>query len=143
MTATSTFYAINKPPGLIFETSKTWVPLHNNLPYVDWAMRAQLHVLLERGVRVRFQPGPFSHAKLFVVDEAYLQIGSANWDPRSLLLNFELNVENYDPPFARQMSAHFSALWERAQELTLEQTRQRSLPVRLRDSLCWLFSPYL
>lgn len=119
------------------------LPLHNNLPYVDWAMRAQLHVLLERGVRVRFQPGHFNHAKLFVVDEAYLQIGSANWDPRSLLLNFELNVENYDPPFAREMSAHFAGLWDRAQELTLDDTRKRSLPVRLRDALCWLFSPYL
>jgi cardiolipin synthase len=119
------------------------LPARNNLPYVDWAARHQLAVLLERGVRVRFQPGPFSHSKLLVVDGAYTMIGSANWDPRSLLLNFELNVEIYDGAFAEQMATHFAELWQRSDELLLRDALHPPFARRLRNALCWLFSPYL
>ncbi|WP_084197381.1 phospholipase D-like domain-containing protein [Solimonas soli] len=119
------------------------LPRRNNLPYVDWAARHQLHQLLERGVRVRFQPGPFSHSKLFVVDGAYTMIGSANWDPRSLLLNFELNVEIYDGGVAQRMAEHFAELWQQADELLLRDAAHPPFGRRLRNALCWLFSPYL
>ncbi|MFT4045769.1 MAG: phospholipase D-like domain-containing protein [Solimonas sp.] len=119
------------------------LPAKNNLPYVDWAARHQLDHLLERGVRVRFQPGPFSHAKMLVIDGAYTMIGSANWDPRSLLLNFELNVEIYDGAFAQRMAVHFAELWQRADELLLRDARHPPFARRLRNALCWLFSPYL
>ncbi|WP_020650950.1 phospholipase D-like domain-containing protein [Solimonas variicoloris] len=119
------------------------LPARNNLPYVDWAMRHQLGPLLERGVRVRFQPGPFCHSKLLVVDHAYTLIGSANWDPRSLLLNFELNVELYDPALARQMAAHFLERWQLGEELLLRDAQHPPFAQRVRNALCWLFSPYL
>src|SRR3546814_9450022 len=51
------------------------LPKRNNLPYVGWAAEHQLAQLLERGVRIRFQTGPFCHSKLFVVDGAYAMIG--------------------------------------------------------------------
>ena len=37
-----------------------------------------------------------------VVDGIWSLIGSANWDPRSLRLNFEYNIECYDAEFGRQ-----------------------------------------
>ena len=39
------------------------------------------------------QPKPFAHTKLILVDEIYTFLGSTNFDPRSLKLNFELNLE--------------------------------------------------
>jgi cardiolipin synthase len=69
------------------------LPERNNLPYVHWATRHMLWELLERGVNVYYQPPPFVHSKLFYVDDHYAQIGSANFDSRSLRLNFEMNVE--------------------------------------------------
>lgn len=119
------------------------LPKRNNLPYVGWAAQHQLAQLLERGVRVRFQTGPFCHSKLFVVDGAYAMIGSANWDPRSLLLNFELNVEIYDNPLAQQLAAHFADAWQNAGELLLHDAQHPRFWQRLRNALFWLFSPYL
>ena len=75
------------------------LPLRNNLPFMDWATRNMLWELLERGIRVFYQPPPFAHSKLFVVDDQYGLIGSPNIDPRSLRLNFELAVEIYDRQF--------------------------------------------
>lgn len=119
------------------------LPKRNNLPYVGWAAQHQLAQLLERGVRVRFQSGPFCHSKLFVVDGAYAMIGSANWDPRSLLLNFELNVEIYDNSLAQQLAAHFADAWQNAEELLLRDAQHLRFWRRLRNAVFWLFSPYL
>src|SRR6185437_5909549 len=66
------------------------LPARSNLRYVDWATRRWLPPLLERGIEVYLQPPPFSHTKLLVIDGSYAQIGSANIDPRSLRLNFEI-----------------------------------------------------
>ena len=67
---------------------------------VQWACTAQLWQVLQRGCRVWLTPPPFDHTKLMVVDGAWSLIGSANWDPRSLRLNFEFNVECYDRDLA-------------------------------------------
>ncbi len=119
------------------------LPEKNNLPLVRWASTNMLWEVLQRGVRVFLQPPPFVHTKLFLVDGHYVQVGSANMDPRSLRLNFELVVEIYDREFAATVDAHFEAIRERSREVTLEEVDGRRLPVRIRDGLAWLLSPYL
>ncbi len=119
------------------------LPAKNNLPFVHWATRNLLWELLQRGVRVYYQPPPFVHTKLFLVDHAYVQVGSANLDPRSLRLNFELNVEVLDEAFARRLLAHVEQIRRTSHELTLAELDNRSLALRLRDALAWLFSPYM
>jgi cardiolipin synthase len=119
------------------------LPAHNNLRYLHWAARNLLGELLQKGVRVYYQPGPFVHTKLFVVDDHYAQVGSANLDPRSLRLNFELMVELYDPPFAQELALHIERVRQRSHELQPQELAARTLAIRLRDALMWLFAPYL
>ena len=38
-----------------------------------------------------------------VVDAAWTMFGSGNWDPRSLRLNFEFDIECYDERLATAM----------------------------------------
>ncbi|MCP3956553.1 MAG: cardiolipin synthase [bacterium] len=119
------------------------LPASNNLPFVHWASRNMLWELLERGVRVYYQPPPFAHSKLFVVDDHYTQIGSANLDPRSLRLNFELAVEVFDRPFSSLVAAHIESVRRQSREVTVEEVDNRRFFERLRDSLAWLFAPYM
>ena len=119
------------------------LPERNNLPYVHRATRHMLWELLERGVRIYYQPGPFAHSKLFYIDDDYAQIGSANLDPRSLRLNFEMNVEIYDPAFVAHLSAHFESTRARSTRVTVQQVDARPLRTKLVDGAAWLFSPYL
>ncbi|TVS13688.1 MAG: cardiolipin synthase [Wenzhouxiangella sp.] len=119
------------------------LPEKNNLPYIHWATRNMLWEILHRGVRVCYQPPPFNHAKLFIIDGYYTLIGSTNWDPRSLRLNFELQVEVYGADFAEPLIRYIDEAAGRGRRVTLEEVDGRPLPERLRDSLCWLFSPYL
>ncbi|HBE94313.1 MAG TPA: cardiolipin synthase, partial [Desulfovibrio sp.] len=119
------------------------LPATNDQAVVHWAAQHMLPEILELGVRVYFQPPPFAHTKHLMVDRSYAILGSANLDPRSLRLNFELGLEVFDPDLTKILIAHFEKIRHVSRELTLEEIRERPLPVRLRDAVCWLFSPYL
>ena len=118
------------------------LPAHNNLPFVHWATRNMLWELLLYGVNVYYQPPPFAHTKLFVLDDYYTLIGSANLDPRSLRLNFEVVLEIYEEELGQSMSRHVRSTIAESRKVTLSEVDGRPLPERFRDSLCWLFSPY-
>jgi len=119
------------------------LPEKGNLPVVQWASTAQLWQVLGPGCRVFLSAPPFDHTKLMVVDGEWGLIGSANWDPRSLRLNFELNVECYDADLARRLDAVVEERLLRSRPITRAQVDARPLPIRLRDGLARLLSPYL
>ncbi len=79
------------------------VPQKSDHRFVDCAMRAHIGPLLDHGVRFWSGPPPFNHSKLMVVDKHWCLVGSANWDMRSLRLNFELNVEVYSEDLAHEL----------------------------------------
>lgn len=112
-------------------------------PYVGWAVTHMLPPLLENGVRVFYQPGPFAHTKLLMVDDLYTCFGSTNLDPRSLSLNFELNMEVFSPELNTRLTAHADAIIERSAEVTAHDLASISLGVKLRNAAVWIFSPYL
>ena len=119
------------------------LPERNDLPHVKWAMHAQLWQVLECGCRVWLMPGPFDHSKLLLVDGAWSLFGSANWDARSLRLNFEFNVECYSAELGERLEAFVQSKRAAARRVTSEAMDARPLPVKLRDGIARLFAPYL
>jgi cardiolipin synthase len=119
------------------------LPAVNNLPFVHWANRAMQEELLANGVRVFYQPPPFVHSKLLLVDDVWSLIGSANWDARSLRLNFELNLSVFDAEFSARIRQYFDRAFARTHEITPDEIEQRSMPEKLRDGFFHLFAPYL
>jgi cardiolipin synthase len=117
------------------------IPERSNRRLVDWAARAQARPLLAAGCRVWRAAAPFTHSKLMTVDGAWSLVGSANWDLRSLRLNFELDVEVYDEGLAVRIE---DRILERAgQPLTTAELDNRRLPITLRDAAARLLLPYL
>ena len=119
------------------------LPARSNLRYVDWASHSLWWQVLERGCRIWLTPAPFDHSKLMIVDDHWVLLGSANWDTRSLRLNFELNMEAYGRNFAEKMNQIITSKLQGAREITLSDVDARSYAAKLRDSLARLFSPYL
>jgi cardiolipin synthase len=78
-----------------------------------------------------------------LVDGCWVLLGSANWDPRSLRLNFEFNLECYDLGLAQRIEELVVSKLKVAHLVTLPQVDARPLPVRLGDGLARLLTPYL
>jgi cardiolipin synthase len=119
------------------------LPSKNNLPYVQWASAAHWWQVLERGCRIWLTPPPFDHSKLFLVDDAWSMIGSANWDARSLRLNFEFDLECYGKEFAREVARQIAGKMAMARPVTLQEMDKRPISIRLRDGIARLATPYL
>jgi cardiolipin synthase len=119
------------------------IPEKNNLLLVQWASMAQLWQVLQRGCKVWLTPPPFDHSKIMLVDDVWSFVGSANWDPRSLRLNFEFNLECYGRELAAQLREQVELKRQSARQITLADVDGRGLLVRLRDGVARLATPYL
>ncbi|MFM9857322.1 phospholipase D-like domain-containing protein [Pseudoxanthobacter sp. M-2] len=119
------------------------IPAANNLPLVDHAMTAQLDQVVRAGCRVWRAEGMFDHSKLMAVDGQWAYVGSSNLDSRSLRLNFELDIEVYDPVLAEAVDARIEAQIAQSRPETMETLKARPFPVRVRNRAVWLASPYL
>jgi len=119
------------------------IPAKNDSRLVQWASTAMLWQVLINGCRVWLTSEPFDHSKLLVVDDAWVFFGSANMDVRSMRLNFEFNVECYDLELAGTVARHIEDKRKRSKEVTLKDVDSRPLPMKVRDGIARLFSPYL
>jgi cardiolipin synthase A/B len=117
------------------------LPENSNHPTVDWGSRAQIGPLLAAGCRVWTHCPPFDHSKLMTVDGIWCLVGSSNWDVRSFRLNFELDLEVYDPALARQIDELIAT--QQGKRILPAQLHARSLPERIRDGAARLMLPYL
>ena len=81
------------------------IPRHSNQKLVDVARFHYLRLLNDAGVDVQFYMPGMIHAKLILIDGTIALSGSANFDMRSLFVNFEMGIVHTDP-------ADFSAFQE-------------------------------
>lgn len=119
------------------------IPDRNNLRLVNYAMTAQLDQVIASGCRVWRAKGNFNHSKLITVDGTWSYVGSSNMDPRSLRLNFELDMEIYSPETAQAIEKLIDAEIANADMVTKHSLKAIPFRKRLRNRIIWLASPYL
>ena len=89
--------------------------------------------LLEAGVTIyEFQPTMY-HCKVMIVDDAWVSVGSTNFDNRSFSLNDEANLNILDPEFAAEQAEVFEADRARSREITLEAWRRRPWQEKVKE----------
>jgi cardiolipin synthase len=119
------------------------LPERSNLRFVQWAATAQLRHVLDDDCWVWLSPPPFDHTKIVIVDGEWSLVGSANWDARSLRLNFELDVECYDRALAQRLEVMVEQRISECRRLRHADLEARPLAIKLRDGVARLFAPYL
>ncbi len=119
------------------------LPSRSNILFFLWASRGMWEQVLEQGCRIWLTPPPFDHSKLLLVDGCWTLLGSANWDARSLRLNFEFNLECYDVELAQRLGRWVETRRSNAHPVTLKEIASRRLPARLRDAVARLLTPIL
>jgi cardiolipin synthase len=118
------------------------VPARSNHPITDFARRHYLRELQKAGARVMlFQPGML-HSKGVIIDYRIGLVGSANFDMRSLFLNFEISVLVYSPGDVAGMRNWARSLIERCRPAPQDRRRERPLRTMAED-LSRLLAPLL
>lgn len=95
------------------------------------AARPVYHSLLAAGVEIHEYAPSALHAKVAVIDDHWVTVGSTNLDPLSLLLAREANVVSVDPELARALRQRLEHLMHTQGE-ALDQGRLASRPWRER-----------
>jgi cardiolipin synthase len=73
------------------------VPENSNHTIVDYARNRYLRQMSSQGVEILFYNRRMLHAKLILFDGRYAVTGSANIDPRSFFVNFEIGLVHNSP----------------------------------------------
>lgn len=117
-------------------------PKRSDSRLVTAAARSYYDELASAGVHI-FECGPpMLHAKLLLVDESIAAVGSANFDNRSLMLNFEAMAVIYDAGLAAHLADSFEADLRHASRY-VKPGRRATLGQRLAESTARLLSPLL
>ena len=119
------------------------LPARSNHVYAGWASRALYDELLQSGIRLFRRSPPFMHAKGMVVDDHISIVGTANWDVRSLRLNYETNISIHDEAFANSLKRIILDDEAQSDEVNLAGWRERPSWHRLAENACSLMTPVL
>ena len=113
-------------------------------PYLLQVGRSYYEELLDYGVKLYEYNRGINHAKVAAFDGRWMMVGSANFDIRSMRLNFELNVLVDDPASTQQLESVLRHDYEQASEqIDLERFRQRPFTQRCLESLFRPLAPLL
>ncbi|MGX5820631.1 cardiolipin synthase [Chitinophaga lutea] len=119
------------------------VPGESDSRMVNSAAASYYEPLLACGVRIfRYNKG-FVHAKTMVVDDNLSVVGTANMDIRSFDFNFEVNAFVYSTGVNWQLSEAFLQDCLYAEELNLQDWRDRGRWARFTEAVVRLVSPLL
>jgi len=80
-------------------------------------MTRSYHRLLRNGVRIWEWRGEMMHAKTSVVDGRWVRVGSTDFNPLGVAINYELDAVIEDPDLGAQAEAMFLADLEQSREL--------------------------
>jgi cardiolipin synthase len=123
---------------------KIMVPRRSDHRLLDLARRWYLRTLREAGAEILFFKPDVLHAKLVVVDDEQLVVGSANLDMRSLFLNYEIGAIVRDAAAIAEVKQLIGG-WDAESTRYTEDLyrRSRTLTGRMIETVSKVLSPLL
>lgn len=119
------------------------IPAKSNHPITDFARRHYVRQLRKAGGRILHHTGRMMHSKAIIVDERIGLLGSANFDLRSLFVNFEIGVFLYSAADVQAMRIWAGELIRHCVEPAPEVRRRTRLLGNLAEDLSRLLAPLL
>jgi cardiolipin synthase A/B len=107
------------------------------------AGRAFYESLMQAGVEIHEYRRGILHSKTITIDGNWSLIGTANFDSRSMLLNFEVGVAVYDPRIAAALEHQYQEDIQHAKQIRLDYWERRSSSMVFLENLCRLFAPVM
>lgn len=99
--------------------------------------------MLEAGVRIWQYGEGMLHSKVILVDGIMASVGTANFDNRSLKLDFEVNCLIYSVEVIEDLEEQFRKDLGASREVSFKEFQKRSILKQAAENGCRLFSPLL
>ena len=110
-------------------------------PYLVGIAHSYYEDLMAAGVRILEYAKGINHAKSMLIDDELLMIGSANFDDRSMRLNFELNILLRSGAGAKALEHAFEEDFAESHELEFRKFKQRPFKRRVMEALVRPLAP--
>ena len=101
------------------------VPSRYDHPWIRLATRRFYRRLLLNGVRIWEWRGEMMHAKTSVVDSRWTRVGSTDYNPLGIAINFELDAVIEDRELGAQAASMFLQDLEQSKEITIQSAAGR------------------
>lgn len=119
------------------------VPARSNHPVTDFARKHYLRELREAGVIIKLHGPGMMHSKATIIDDTIALFGSANFDLRSLFVNFEIGVLVHSRKEVAAMSDWAQSLLNRAKDAKPAKRGRFHFAHSLVEDLSRLLAPLL
>lgn len=119
------------------------MPKRPDKKIVFYASRSYYPELMEAGIKIYEYKEGFMHSKIVIVDGELASIGTSNMDMRSFHLNFEVNAFLFRTKSTTKLVEDYKKDIERSDQIDPEKFKQRSMFIRVVESLFRLLSPML
>jgi cardiolipin synthase len=119
------------------------LPAKSDHWFVVYAGRSYFEELLDAGVEIYEYRRGILHAKTLTIDGCWSLVGSPNFDPRSLLLNFEVGAAMFDEGIATTLEDQFEKDLVHARRIDRDEWLKRPTRQIFWENACRLFSPVL
>lgn len=119
------------------------VPETSDHIFVKEASFPYFRTLLSYGADIyQYQKG-FFHAKYVLIDDRILDIGTANFDKRSLFLNHEINCIIYDPAYIAEVKKEIIIDFENCSKMSLKQLNTFNLLRSIKEKIAAMIAAFL
>jgi len=102
----------------------------NDKPYVYYVSRERYKPLLKSGVKIHEYQPSMMHAKVILIDDHWVSMGSANFDPRSFFHNDELNICTSHATLVHNIENFFEEAFQKSHCVDFKEWSDRPLQER-------------
>ena len=122
---------------------KIIVPSKADYKILFHASRTYFEELMQAGVSIYEYTKGFIHSKIIVVDDETATVGTANFDIRSMQVNFDVNLVLYEKTDVNYVSGFFQHSLSGSKKIELASFKKRRLSLKVVESIARLLSPIL
>jgi cardiolipin synthase len=122
---------------------KIILPEKKDHAIVKEASYRYIRELIENGAEVYHYLNGFYHAKIVAIDEAIVDFGTANFDRRSILLNFEMNVLIEEDALVKKIVHSLEQDMKESRLVLLEELKNVNMKSRLKEWIGRIMANFL
>ncbi len=109
---------------------------------VGWANESFFERLLKAKVKIYLYNDGFLHAKILMIDDRVTSVGSANFNTRSLFLDYEVNGVVYDQGFSQDIEKEFQSYLKKSTQVTYKEFQAAPILQRIKHMIGRLIVPF-